>query len=345
VTESDYRFIRACRRQPVDRTPVWFMRQAGRYMPEYRAIRANHTLLEICAQPELAAEVTLQPVTALDIDAAIIFADILLPLVPMGIDLHFAHGEGPVISNPVREAKDVEALRVLDPEEATPATLEAIRIVSHELRGKMPLIGFAGGPFTVASYMVEGGSSRNYVHTKGLMYKEPEVWHRLMSKLADMTGRYLRGQIEAGAGAVQIFDSWAGALSPHDYRTRVLPYVKQIIDTVKQLGVPTIIFGTSTAGILHVLTEAGTDVVGADWRIDLDEAWQRIGYDRAIQGNLDPVLLFGPREELDCAIRRILDQASRRPGHIFNLGHGILPETPVDNVRFVAERVHELTQQ
>jgi uroporphyrinogen decarboxylase len=345
VSAHDYRFLRACRRQPVDRTPVWFMRQAGRYMPEYRAIRENHTLLEICAQPELAAEVTLQPVNALDIDAAIIFADILLPLVPMGIDLHFAKGEGPVISNPVRTAQDVENLRVLDPEEATPDTLEAIRIVSRELEGKMPLIGFAGSPFTVASYMIEGGSSRNYLYTKGLMYGEPAVWDRLMTKLADMTARYLRGQVEAGAGAIQIFDSWGGALSPHDYRERVLPYVKQIVDAVKPLGVPTILFGTSTAGILHVLAEAGTDVVGADWRIDLDAAWERIGHDRAIQGNLDPALLFGPRAELDRQIQRILGQVSGMPGHIFNLGHGILPQTPVENVRFTADRVHELTQQ
>jgi uroporphyrinogen decarboxylase len=342
---QDFRFLRACRREPVDQTPVWFMRQAGRYMPEYRAIRANHTLLDICARPELAAEVTLQPIEALDVDAAIIFADILLPLVPMGIDLHFAQVEGPVISNPVRQSGDVDALRVLDPEEATPATLEAIRLVARDLSGRVPVIGFAGGPFTVASYMIEGGSSRNYLHTKQIMYGQPEVWTALMEKLSDMTARYLRGQVEAGAAAVQIFDSWAGALSPYDYRERVLPYVARIVDAVRPLGVPVILFGTSTAGLLHVLAEAGTDVVGADWRIELDEAWDRIGHDRAIQGNLDPVLLFGPRDALDRGIRHVLDRAGGRPGHIFNLGHGILPQTPVDNVRYTVDRVRELSQR
>jgi uroporphyrinogen decarboxylase len=345
IVTQDYRFLRACRRQPVDRTPVWFMRQAGRYMPEYRAIRATHTLLDICARPELAAEVTLQPIHALDVDAAIIFADILLPLVPMGIDLHFAKGEGPVISNPIREARDVEALRVLDPEEATPATLEAIRLVVRELAGRVPVIGFAGGPFTVASYMIEGGSSRNYLRTKQLMYGRPDVWAALMEKLTDMTGRYLRGQVEAGADAIQIFDSWAGALSPRDYRERVLPYVKRVVATLQPLEVPVILFGTSTAGMLPVLAEAGTDVVGADWRVEIDEAWDRIGHDRAIQGNLDPVLLFGPREELDRGIRHVLERAGGRPGHIFNLGHGILPETPVDNVRYTVERVRELSER
>jgi uroporphyrinogen decarboxylase len=245
----------------------------------------------------------------------------------------------------VRTAADVEALRVLDPEEATPATLDAISIVSRELEGRMPLIGFAGGPFTVASYMIEGGSSRNYLHAKGLMYGAPDVWDGLMSKLADMTARYLRGQIQSGAQAVQIFDSWAGALSPFDYRTRVLPWVQQIVSEIAPLGVPTIIFGTSTGGMLDVLTEAGTDVVGVDWRIDLATAWSLIGEERAVQGNLDPTLLFGPLKELDRQVQRILAQVFGRPGHIFNLGHGILPETPVENVRFVAERVHELTQQ
>ena len=345
MTSTEDRFLKACRREPVDRTPVWFMRQAGRYMPEYRAIREKHTLLEICAQPEIAAEVTLQPVNALEIDAAIIFADILLPLVPMGIQLRFAQGEGPVIDNPVRTAADVDALQVLDPDEATPATLDAIRIVTRELNGRMPLIGFAGAPFTVASYMIEGGSSRNYLRTKGMMHGEPELWDRLMSKLADMTSRYLRGQIAAGAGAVQIFDSWGGALGPYDYRTRVLPYVKRIVDDVKPTGVPVILFGTSTAGILPVLAEAGSDVLGVDWRIDLQAAWNLIGHDRAIQGNLDPALLFGPRDELDRHVQRILREVSGTPGHIFNLGHGILPETPVENVQFVAERVHELTDR
>ena len=337
------RFLRACRREPVDRTPVWFMRQAGRYMAEYRAIRARHTLLEICAQPDLAAEVTLQPIDRLGVDAAILFADILLPLVPMGVDLEFAAGEGPVIHNPVREAADVARLVVRDPEEATPAVLEAVRLIRRELDGRVPLIGFAGGPFTVASYLIEGGSSRHYRRTKGMMYRAPEVWDALMAKLADMTARYLAGQIRAGAQAVQLFDSWVGALSPLDYERRVLPYVRRIVAHVAPLGVPVIVFGTGTAGLLPLMATTGADVVGIDWRIALDDGWARVGHDRAVQGNLDPLVLFAPREEIERHVRDILARAGGRPGHIFNLGHGILPETPVDNVRYVVELVHELT--
>nr|WP_294085190.1 uroporphyrinogen decarboxylase [Sphaerobacter sp.] len=337
------RFLRACRREPVDRTPVWFMRQAGRYMAEYRAIRARHTLLEICAQPDLAAEVTLQPIDRLGVDAAILFADILLPLVPMGVDLEFAAGEGPVIHNPVREAADVARLVVRDPEEATPAVLEAVRLIRRELDGRVPLIGFAGGPFTVASYLIEGGSSRHYRRTKEMMYRAPEVWDALMAKLADMTARYLAGQIRAGAQAVQLFDSWVGALSPLDYERRVLPYVRRIVAHVAPLGVPVIVFGTGTAGLLPLMATTGADVVGIDWRIALDDGWARVGHDRAVQGNLDPLVLFAPREEIERHVRDILARAGGRPGHIFNLGHGILPETPVDNVRYVVELVHELT--
>jgi len=337
------RFLRACRREPVDRTPVWFMRQAGRYMAEYRAIRARHTLLEICAQPDLAAEVTLQPIDRLGGDAAILFADILLPLVPMGVDLEFAAGEGPVIHNPVREAADVARLVVRDPEEATPAVLEAVRLIRRELDGRVPLIGFAGGPFTVASYLIEGGSSRHYRRTKEMMYRAPEVWDALMAKLADMTARYLAGQIRAGAQAVQLFDSWVGALSPLDYERRVLPYVRRIVAHVAPLGVPVIVFGTGTAGLLPLMATTGADVVGIDWRIALDDGWARVGHDRAVQGNLDPLVLFAPREEIERHVRDILARAGGRPGHIFNLGHGILPETPVDNVRYVVELVHELT--
>jgi uroporphyrinogen decarboxylase len=321
------------------------MRQAGRYMAEYRAIRARHTLLEICAQPELAAEVTLQPVNRLDVDAAIIFADILLPLVPMGIDLEFAAGEGPVIHNPVRAAADVDALRVIDPEESISDTLDAIRIVAHELDGKVPLIGFAGGPFTVASYLIEGGSSRSYIRTKRLMYDAPDAWAKLMEKLAAVTARYLQAQIKAGAGAVQLFDSWVGALSPYDYRTRVLPYMRGIIEQLTPLGVPVILFGTGTSGILELLAAAGSDVVGVDWRINIDEAWARIGTDRAVQGNLDPVALFAPAEEIERQVRDILDRVDNRPGHIFNLGHGILPETPVENVQRVIDLVHRLSER
>lgn len=342
ITAAD-RFLRACRREPVDRTPVWFMRQAGRYMAEYRAIRARHTLLEICAHPDLAAEVTLQPIDRLGVDAAILFADILLPLVPMGIDLEFAAGEGPVIHNPVREAADVARLVVRDPEEATPAVLEAVRLIRRELDGRVPLIGFAGGPFTVASYMIEGGSSRHYRRTKEMMYRAPDVWDALMEKLADMTARYLAGQIRAGAQAVQLFDSWVGALSPLDYERRVLPYVRRIVAHVAPLGVPVIVFGTGTAGLLPLIATTGADVVGIDWRIALDDGWARVGHDRAVQGNLDPLVLFAPREEIERHVRDILARAGGRPGHIFNLGHGILPETPVDNVRYVVELVHELT--
>jgi uroporphyrinogen decarboxylase len=321
------------------------MRQAGRYMAEYRTLREKHTLLEICAQPELAAEVTLQPIKRLDVDSAIIFADILLPLVPMGIDLEFAAGEGPIIHNPVRTRADIERLRVLDPEEAVPATLKAIRLVTHELPGDLPLIGFAGGLFTVASYMIEGGSSRNYLRTKQLMYGEPETWALLMERLADMTSRYLRGQVEAGARAVQIFDSWAGALSPRDYRAHVLPHTQRIVASLQALDVPVIIFGTGTSGLLDLLASTGADVVGVDWRVDLDRAWKRIGYDRAVQGNLDPVLLFAPRAEIERQVDAILEQAAGRDGHIFNLGHGILPQTPVENVQFVAELVHQRTER
>jgi uroporphyrinogen decarboxylase len=345
LVETNSRFLRACRREPVDRTPAWFMRQAGRYMAEYRAIRVRHTLLEICRQPDLAAEVTLQPIDRLGVDAAIIFADILLPLVPMGIDLEFAAGEGPVIHNPVRQAKDVEALRVIDPEEAMSTVFEAIRIVTRELDGRVPLIGFAGGPFTVASYLIEGGSSRSYLLTKQMMYREPEAWAGLMQKLAEVTARYLAGQIRAGAEAVQLFDSWVGALSPLDYRERVLPYTRAIIERLKPLGVPVILFGTGTAGILELLSEAGSDVVGVDWRINIDAAWERIGSDRAVQGNLDPVALFAPLDELERQVRDIVSRVDNRPGHIFNLGHGILPDTPVEHVRAVVDLVHRLTEQ
>ena len=345
MTETTSRFLRACRREPVDRTPVWFMRQAGRYMAEYRAIRQKHSLLEICAQPELAAQVTLQPIERIDVDAAIIFADILLPLVPMGIDLEFAVGEGPVIHNPIRALADVERLRVLDPEEAVPATLQAIRIVSQELPEDVPLIGFAGGLFTVASYMIEGGSSRNYVRTKQLMYGEPETWSLLMERLTDMTSRYLHGQVRAGARAIQIFDSWAGALSPRDYRAYVLPHLRHIVASVQDLGVPVIVFGTSTFGILDLLASSGADVVGVDWRVDIDQGWARIGNDHAVQGNLDPVLLFAPRDEIERQVRAILNQVANRDGHIFNLGHGILPHTPVENVQFVAELVHRISER
>ncbi len=335
-------FLRACRRQPVPYTPVWFMRQAGRYMPEYRAIRAKHTLLEICAQPELAAEVTLQPVRAVGVDAAILFADILLPLPAMGVGLAFAAGEGPVIADPISTLADVARLRPLDPD-PLPNVLEAIRLVRRELAGRVPLIGFAGGPFTLASYLIEGGASRDYRRTKQMMYAAPDTWHALMSHLAMATAAYLQAQIRAGAEAVQLFDSWIGCLGPDDYRRYVLPYSRQVFSALSGSGVPAIHFGTGTATLLTLLREAGGDVIGLDWRIPLDEGWLKVGHDRAVQGNLDPVALFAPRAELKERVAGVLARAAGRPGHIFNLGHGILQQTPVDTVRAVVEMVHDLS--
>lgn len=318
------------------------MRQAGRYMPEYRAIRARHTLLDICANAELAAEVTLQPVDALGVDAAIIFADILPPLVPMGMDLEYAAGEGPVLHNPLRDPAAIEALRPIVPDESLKPTLDAIQIVRRELDGKVALIGFAGGPFTLASYAIEGGSSRDYRLTKTLMYTEPNAWAMLMDKLATMTADYLVAQVRAGAQCVQLFDSWAGALAPEDYRRLVLPATKRIVDALLPEGVPVIVFGTNTSGMLDVVAEAGSSVVGVDWRIPLDRAWEIIGHDRAVQGNLDPVALFAPLPEVERRVHDILRRAEGRHGHIFNLGHGILQQTPVETVRAVVEMVHEV---
>lgn len=337
------RFLRACRREAVDCTPVWFMRQAGRYMKEYRAIRKKHDILTICKTPALAAEVTLQPVRRMPVDAAIIFADILLPLQGMGVQLEFAKGEGPVIRNPLRTLGDVEALRVFDPEEDLGFVLSALRMVRRELADPIALIGFAGGPFTVASYMIEGGHSSHYIRTKALMYGEPDTWHALMQKLARITEAYLRGQIRAGAQAVQIFDSWIGCLSPGDYQKFALPYTRQIIQGLKPEQAPVIHFGTGTSALLELMKTAGSDIVGVDWRIELDAAWRRLGEDLGIQGNLDPVTLFGPLPEIRVRVEDILKRAGQRPGHIFNLGHGILPETPVEHVAAVADMVHEFS--
>ncbi len=336
-----WRFLAACRREPVDCTPVWLMRQAGRYMSEYRALRERYSILEIIKTPELAVEVTLQPIRAFDLDAAIIFADILPPLEAMGLDLAFVKGDGPVIHNPVRSTADVRALRRPDPEEDLHFTLEAIRLARRELEGRAPLIGFSGAPFTLASYAIEGGSSRHYARTKGMMYEEPAAWHQFMGKLADLVGRYLQAQVRAGAQAVQLFDSWVGALSPADYREYVLPYSRRAIDMARQEGAPVIHLSTGTAGMLELIKEAGGDVIGVDWRIDLDAAWQRLGEDVAIQGNLDPVALLAPRPELERRAALVLQQAAGRPGHIFNLGHGVLPMTPVENVRALVDFVHE----
>jgi uroporphyrinogen decarboxylase len=309
-------------------------------MAEYRAIRANHTLLDIIANAELATEVTLQPVEALGVDAAIIFADILPPLVPMGMHLEYAAGEGPVLHNPLRDRASIEALRPVTPEESLKPTLDAITMVRRELDGKVALIGFAGGPFTLASYAIEGGSSRNYQLTKTMMYTEPDTWFLLMDKLATMTADYLRAQVRAGAQCVQLFDSWAGALAPDDYRRFVLPATRRIVDAIQPEGVPMIVFGTNTSGMLDVVAEAGSSVVGVDWRIPLDRAWEIVGHDRAVQGNLDPLALFAPLPEVEARVYDILRRSAGRPGHIFNLGHGILPQTPVETVKAVVEMVH-----
>lgn len=339
-TSKKTRFLNACLREPVDKTPVWFMRQAGRYMKEFREIRKKHSLLTVCKTPDLATEITLQPITRLGVDAAILFADILLPLEPMGIDLEFTKGEGPVIHNPVRQKSDVDRLRVIDAATELPFVGKAIQQIRSSLKEEIPLIGFAGAPFTLASYLIEGGHSRNYLITKQMMYAAPELWRQLLEKLAEVITTYLRFQVRMGAQAVQLFDSWVGSLSPFDYQSYVLPHVKRIVDGLKQEGVPVIHFGTGTGSLLEQMREAGGEVIGLDWRVNLDEAWGRIGYDRAVQGNLDPVTLFGPLPEIERRVVDILKRANGRPGHIFNLGHGVLPETPVEHVAAVVEMVH-----
>lgn len=343
ATNTAPAFLAAAHREPAAHTPVWFMRQAGRYLPEYRAVRAHHTLLEICATPELAAEVTLQPVRRLGVDAAILFADILLPLVPMGLELSFVEGEGPVIANPVRDAAAVARLADVDVRDALAPVLETVRLVRQSLDDQVPLIGFAGAPFTAACYAVEGGSTRQFVEAKRLMFGAPDVWEALMNRLTVLLGDYLTAQVEAGAQALQVFDSWAGALSPDDYRRYVLPYSRRLFARLEPLGVPLVHFGVETATLLELMRDAGGDVIGLDWRVPLDEGWAWIGSDRAVQGNLDPVALFAPRPELERRVRDVLSRAAGRPGHIFNLGHGVLPGTPVDNVRAVVDLVHEVT--
>jgi uroporphyrinogen decarboxylase len=317
------------------------MRQAGRYMPEYRAIRRDHTLLEICANPELATRVTLQPVNKLEVDAAILFSDLLLPFTPMGLPFDFVKGEGPSIATPIRTIDDIDRLRLFDPREGLAHVLATIRLVRHELKERVPLIGFAGAPFTLASYAIEGGPSSNYARTKSLMYGEPQAWHRLCDLFATIVADYLRAQIEAGVQAVQIFDSWVGALNAADYTEFALPHSKKIFDAIADLDVPSIHFGTGTAAILTKLRDAGGSVIGVDWRVRLDEAWAEIGDDRAIQGNLDPTLLLGPIDRMLGAADEVLERAGGRPGHIFNLGHGILPDTPVEHVQALARYVHQ----
>jgi uroporphyrinogen decarboxylase len=319
------------------------MRQAGRYMKEYRALRERYSLLELCRTPDLATEVTLQPVRRIEVDAAILFSDLLIPLEPLGIRFDFVRDEGPVIENPIRTGDDIDALRSFDPRESLGYVLEAIRQIRAELDGR-PLIGFAGAPFTLASYAIEGGRSTSFAHTKALMYGEPARWHQLCGRLADVAADYLRAQIEAGVDAVQLFDSWVGALNARDYREFILPHTRRIFAELAPLGVPAIHFGVGTGAILRELRDAGGDVIGADWRTPLDEAWERIGTDRAIQGNLDPTVLLGPLDRALAATDDVLARAAGRPGHIFNLGHGILPTTPLERVQAVARYVHQRTR-
>jgi uroporphyrinogen decarboxylase len=320
------------------------MRQAGRYMPEYRAVRRRHSLLEICRTPDLAVAVTLQPLARIDVDAAILFSDLLLPLEPMGLPVDFIAGEGPAVGNPIRAPADIDRLHAFEPREALGHVLETIRLLTGELAGRVPLIGFGGAPFTLASYAIEGGPSRDFARTKALMYAAPDAWHRLAGFLASTMADYLAAQVEAGADAIQVFDSWVGALAPQDYREFVLPHSRSIFERLKPLGAPAIHFGVGTATLLEAMKEAGGDVVGADWRLPLDDAWSRIGPGRAIQGNLDPTRLLGPLDGLLAAADDVLARAAGRPGHIFNLGHGMLPSTPVEHVQALAAHVHERGQ-
>jgi len=321
------------------------MRQAGRYMKEYRAIRAKTGILDICKRPDLAAQVTLQPVEILDVDAAIIFADLLLPVEPMGLKLKFVSGEGPAIDNPVRTSDDVDSLSISNTDDLGYVG-EAIRIVTQQLGGRVPVIGFVGAPFTIASYMIEGGPSRNFIRTKQMMYQDETLWRRLMGKLVDVLGPFALAQVTAGARAIQVFDSWVGALGPDDYVRYVAPYSRALIERIRTASVPVIHFGTGAGGFFRELHAAGGDVMGVDWRINIDQAWIDISYRSAVQGNLDPAVLFAPLPELRLRIHELLKRTGTRPGHIFNLGHGILPETPVDHVRAAVDFVREfkLTQ-
>ena len=341
------RFIRACLRQPVDRTPVWFLRQAGRYMPEYMAVRKHHSLLDICRTPALAAEVTITAAERLGVDAAIIFADLLLPLTPMGLDFEFINGEGPVIHQPLRTLDQIRALRTDRTPELSYVAEAITRVASHfnnkstspDSMDTLGIIGFCGAPFTLASYMIEGGSSRNYIETKKLMYGDTQSWPILMDKLVTVLTDFAAQQVAAGADVIQVFDSWAGALSVADYRAYALAPTTELIRRIQALGVPVIYFGVDTASLLPTFRETGADVIGLDWRIPLDQGWRAIGHNTAVQGNLDPITLFAPAEVLEARVREILSLAAGRAGHIFNLGHGIVPNTPVDQVLRVVDLI------
>lgn len=334
-------FLAACRRGRTPYTPVWLMRQAGRYMDHYRNLRAKVGFLELCKTPDLVTEVTVTPVERLQVDAAILFADILLLLEPMGVGLEYGDA-GPVIQRPLRTARDIDRLRDPAPEESLSYVYAAVRATRAALGGRTPLIGFCGAPFTLASYLVEGGASRNYVHTKRLFHNDAGAWRALMDRLVAATVSYVNSQIEAGIEALQVFDSWVGCLAPEDYREHVLPHMRRLMAGVAP-GVPVIHFGTGASGLLELMRQAGGDVIGVDWRVDLDRAWSRVGHDVAIQGNLDPVALLAPPAEIRKRVRDILRRAQGRPGHIFNLGHGVLPETPVDHVKAMVDAVHEIS--
>ena len=342
-TAADSRFLRACRREPADVTPVWLMRQAGRYLPEYRAIREKVSFLELCHDSDLCAEVMIRTVERLGVDAAIIFSDLLPILQPMGLDLEYERGEGPVIHNPVREASDIDRVEELDSMAELDFVVQTVRKTRAGLKADVPVIGFAGAPFTLASYVCEGGGSRQYAHSKRLMYQDEGAWHALLGRLARSVTKYLIAQVHAGADCVQLFDSWAGCLHPDDYRRYVLPHTKAVVDGVSAAGAPFINFATGNPALLPLLGESGGDVIGIDWRVRLDDAWRTVGYDKAVQGNLDPAVLLSTPDGIRRRAADILAEAAGRPGHIFNLGHGVLPQTPVENVLALVEAVHELS--
>ena len=340
VAPMTSRFLDACRRRPTDVRPVWFMRQAGRYLKPYRDIRAKNGILDICKRPDLAAQVTLQPVEILDVDAAIIFADLLLPVEPMGLKLRFVAGEGPRIDNPIENSTDIDSLSISNTDDLGYVG-ESIQLVTRALDGRVPVIGFVGAPFTLASYMIEGGPSRTFLRTKQMMYRNETLWRRLMGKLVDVLGPFALMQVAAGAKAIQVFDSWVGALGPDDYVRFVAPYSRALIERIRTANVPVIHFGTGVAGFFKELHAAGGDVMGVDWRINIDQAWMDISYRSAVQGNLDPAALFAPLPELKAKVHEQLKRTGTRPGHIFNLGHGILPETPVEAVKACVQMVRE----
>ncbi|MFQ6051557.1 MAG: uroporphyrinogen decarboxylase [Candidatus Hydrothermarchaeota archaeon] len=335
------RFINACWQEQVDCTPVWIMRQSGRYLKEYRDIRKKYSFMTMCKTPSLATTLTLLPVYKIEVDAAILFSDILIPLEAMGVEIRFIDGKGPVILNPVRKSEDLDSLRIIDAQQDVPFVIETIKLVLNKLDGEVPLIGFSGAPFTLASYLVEGGSSRHYLKIKSMMYNDPVTYETMMDKVVETIISYLNAQIKAGVQAIQIFDSWIGCFSPQDYEKYVMPYTKRVIEGLERDDVPVIHFATGSATLLEFMKKAGGEVIGIDWRINIDDAWKIIGYDKAIQGNLDPAVLFASKDEVEERVRDILMRVNNRPGHIFNLGHGVLPKTPVENVITMVRAVHK----